>query len=150
MKGAGAFGRADWVRSQLFYTTLSLDLHDGDPAGVDLDSATRQLYQSLLPWSWLGGNRMYASFGHLTGYSSNYYTYLFDKVLALDFFAQFDPKDLLGCDAGARYRKTVLEQGGSRPGREVVRDFLGRDEQFQAFSDWLNDEFQGELLGARS
>jgi len=25
---AGAFGRADWVRSQLYYTTLSLDLHD--------------------------------------------------------------------------------------------------------------------------
>ena len=48
---------------------------------------------------------MYASFGHLTGYSSNYYTYAFDKVIALDFFGQFDPADLLGCDAGARYRK---------------------------------------------
>ena len=32
MKLAGAFGRADWVRSQLYYTTLSLDLHDQDPA----------------------------------------------------------------------------------------------------------------------
>ena len=63
------------------------------------------------------GNRMYASFGHLTGYSSNYYTYAFDKVIALDFFAQFDPADLLGCEAGERYRKTVLEQGGSKPGR---------------------------------
>jgi hypothetical protein len=90
---------------------------------------------------------MYASFGHLTGYSSNYYTYAFDKVIALDFFAQFDPEDLLGCDAGARYRKTVLEQGGSKPGRQMVRDFLGRDEEFSAFSDWLNEEFEGELLG---
>jgi thimet oligopeptidase len=150
MKGAGAFGRADWVRSQLYYTTLSLDLHDGDSAGLDLDRAARQRYQSFLPWSWLEGNRMYASFGHLTGYSSNYYTYLFDKVLALDFFAQFDPRDLLGCAAGARYRKTVLEQGGSKAGRELVRDFLGRDEQFQAFSNWLNEEFQGELPAVRS
>ena len=89
---------------------------------------------------------MYASFGHLTGYSSNYYTYAFDKVIALDFFAQFDPKDLLGCDAGARYRKAVLEQGGSKPGRQMVRDFLGRDEEFSAFSSWLNEEFEGELL----
>ncbi len=86
---------------------------------------------------------MYASFGHLTGYSSNYYTYMFDKVIALDFFAQFDPADLLGCEAGARYRKTVLEQGGSKPGREMVRDFLGRDEEFAAFSKWLNEEFEG-------
>jgi len=148
MKLAGAFGRADWVRSQLYYTTLSLDLHDQDPAGLDLDEITRRLYQSLQPWTWFEGNRMYASFGHLTGYSSNYYTYAFDKVIALDFFAQFDPADLLGCDAGSRYRKAVLEQGGSKPGRQMVRDFLGRDEEFSAFSEWLNEEFEGEVVGA--
>jgi thimet oligopeptidase len=149
MKLAGAFGRADWVRSQLYYTTLSLDLHDQNPAGLDLDLITRQLYQSLQPWTWLEGNRMYASFGHLTGYSSNYYTYAFDKVIALDFFAQFDPADLLGCEAGSRYRKLVLEQGGSKPGRQMVRDFLGRDEEFSAFSKWLNEEFEGDLLAPR-
>ncbi len=145
MKLAGAFGRADWVRSQLYYTTLSLDLHDKDAAGLDLDATTKRLYKSLQPWTWMEGNRMYASFGHLTGYSSNYYTYAFDKVIALDFFAQFDPVDLLGCDAGSKYRKAVLEQGGSKPGREMVRDFLGRDEEFAAFSKWLNEEFEAEL-----
>lgn len=148
MKTAGSFGRADWVRTQLYYTTLSLDLHDQDPAGVDLDEITKRLYTSLVPWMWLDGNRMYASFGHLTGYSSNYYTYAFDKVIALDFFGQFDPADLLGCDAGARYRKLVLERGGSKPGREMVRDFLGRDEEFAAFSKWLNEEFEIQLISA--
>jgi thimet oligopeptidase len=145
MKLAGAFGRADWVRAQLYYTTLSLDLHDQGPAGLDLDATTERLYKTLQPWTWLDGNRMYASFGHLTGYSSNYYTYAFDKVIALDFFAQFDPTDLTGCDAGNRYRKAVLEQGGSKPGRQMVRDFLGRDEEFRAFSDWLNEEFEEKL-----
>jgi thimet oligopeptidase len=150
MKLAGSFGRADWVRAQLYYTTLSLDLHDQDPATIDLDETTKRLYQSLQPWTWIDGNRMYASFGHLTGYSSNYYTYAFDKVIALDFFAQFDPADLLGCQAGAKYRKTVLEQGGSKPGRQMVRDFLGRDEEFTAFSKWLNEEFESELLGVHA
>jgi len=150
MKLAGAFGRADWVRSQLYYTTLSLDLHDRDPEGLDLDAVTKELYEGLQPWTWMEGNRMYASFGHLTGYSSNYYTYAFDKVIALDFFAQFDAADLLGCAAGARYRKTVLEQGGSKPGRQMVRDFLGRDEEFSAFSEWLNEEFEGGLLDESS
>ena len=145
LKRASAFGRADWVRSQLYYTTLSLDLHDQDPAGIDLDTITKQLYESLQPWTWIEGNRMYASFGHLTGYSSNYYTYAFDKVIALDFFGQFDPADLLGGDVGARYRSTVLEQGGSKPGREMVRDFLGRDEEFSAFSRWLNEEFESAI-----
>jgi thimet oligopeptidase len=147
MKRAGAFGRADWVRSQLYYTTLSLDLHDQDPAGLDPDAETHELYKEFQPWTWLEGNRMYASFGHLTGYSSNYYTYMFDKVIALDFFGQFDKEDLLGCEAGARYRKAVLEQGGSKPGREMVRDFLGRDEEFAAFTKWMNEEFEEQGLG---
>jgi thimet oligopeptidase len=141
MKLAGAFGRADGMRTQLYYTTLSLDLHDQDPAGIDLDRITKSLYESLQPWKWIEGNRMYASFGHLMGYSSNYYTYAYDKVIALDFFKQFDPANLLGCEAATSYRKQVIEQGGSRPGRQMVRDFLGRDEEFSAFSDWLNEEF---------
>ena len=141
MKRAGAFGRADWVRTQLYYTTLSLDLHDEAVAAIDPDAMTRRLYEGLLPWRWIDGNRMYASFGHLTGYSSNYYTYAFDKVIALDFFAQFDAANLLGCDAAERYRRLVIEQGGSRPGRAMVRDFLGRDEDFEAFRGWLNEEF---------
>jgi thimet oligopeptidase len=145
MKLAGSFGRADWIRAQLYYTTLSLDLHDHDPAGLDLYETAKSLYLKMQPWTWLDGNRMYASFGHLTGYSSNYYTYMFDKVIALDFFAQFDPDDPLGCDAGTRYRKTVLEQGGSKPGRELVRDFLGREEDFGAFTKWLNEEFEEEV-----
>ena len=145
LKRASSFGRADWVRAQLYYTTLSLDLHDQDPAGIDLDTIAKDLYESFQPWTWREGNRMYASFGHLTGYSSNYYTYAFDKVIALDFFGQFDPKDLLGCEAGARYRKTVLEQGGSKPGRELVRNFLGRSEEFAAFSRWLNEEFESTV-----
>ncbi|MFC5864099.1 M3 family metallopeptidase [Acidicapsa dinghuensis] len=149
MKLAGAFGRADWVRSQLYYTTLSLDLHDQDPAGIDLDRITKSLYESLQPWQWIDGNRMYASFGHLTGYSSNYYTYAFDKVIALDFFAQFDPENLLACPAAAKYRKSVIEQGGSRPGRQMVRDFLGRDEEFEAFRKWLNEEFEATANSGR-
>ena len=123
MRAAGAFGRADWVRTQLYYTTLSLDLHEQDPAAIDLDAKTRELYTSLLPWTWLDGNRMYASFGHLTGYSSNYYTYAFDKVIALDFFAQFDAADLLGCDTGTRYRTAVLEQGAPGPAAKWCATF---------------------------
>ena len=44
MKLAGAFGRADWVRAQLYYTTLSLDLHDQDPA----DARPRRDHQAAL------------------------------------------------------------------------------------------------------
>jgi thimet oligopeptidase len=144
MKRSSAFGRADGMRQQLYYTTLSLDLHDQNPSEIDLDGQIRKLYTRLLPWIWHEGNRMYTSFGYLTGYSSNYYTYAFDKVIALDFFAQFDPAHLLDGDTGMRYRKAVLEQGGSKAGRQMVRDFLGRDEDFGAMMHWLNEEFEAQ------
>jgi thimet oligopeptidase len=142
MNRAGAFGRADWVRSQLFYTTYSLETHRLDPGTLDPDALFRQLYERFLPYAWIEGNRMYASFTHLTGYSSNYYTYLYDKVIALDFFAQFPRHALLDSPAAMRYRKTVLEPGGSMPGKEIVQTFLGRSQSSDAFTQWIGEEFQ--------
>ena len=147
MNQAGAFGRADWVRTQLFYTNYALDVHDRDPdaagAGLDLDALLRADYERFLPYLWIDGNRMYASFTHLCGYSSNYYTYLYDKVIAIDFFNQFDRGALLDDPATMRYRKAVLDRGGSAPGRAMVQSFLGRDESMEAFEEWI-----GEALAA--
>jgi thimet oligopeptidase len=142
MNRAGAFGRADWVRTQLFYTTYSLETHRLDPATLDPDALFRSLYERFLPYEWIEGNRMYASFTHLVGYSSNYYTYLYDKVIALDFFSQFPRNALLDSPESMRYRRTVLEPGGSMPGREIVHHFLGRSQSSDAFTQWVGEEFQ--------
>ena len=142
MNRAGAFGRADWVRTQLLYTTYSLETHRQDPAALDPDALFRTLYARFLPYEWIDGNRMYASFTHLTGYSSNYYTYLYDKVIALDFFSQFPRQALLDSPESMRYRRTVLEPGGSMRGREIVQRFLGRSQSSDAFTNWVGEEFQ--------
>jgi hypothetical protein len=31
----------------------------------------------------------------------------------------------------------------------MVRDFLGRDEEFRAFSEWLNEEFAEEIVAEK-
>ena len=80
---------------------------------------------------------MYAAFTHLVGYTSNYYTYLYDKVMALEFFAEFNLKDLVGGPTAMRYRREVLEPGGSRPARELVQAFLGREVSMQALKGWI-------------
>jgi thimet oligopeptidase len=154
MNQAGAFGRADWVRTQLFYTTYALDVHDrdpgapGEPGALDLDALLKSHYQRFLPYRWIEGNRMYASFTHLCGYSSNYYTYLYDKVIAVDFFNQFDRAALLEDPATMRYRREVLDRGGAAPGRTMVRAFLGRDESMESFEAWTFEAWIGEGLAA--
>lgn len=141
MNRASAFGRADWVRTQLFYTSYALDMHSYHPDGIDPDALLKSDYQRFLPYRWIEGNRMYSAFGHLVGYSSNYYTYLFDKVIALDFFKEFDSDNPLDGPAAMRYRRSVLEPGGSRPGNLLVLDFLGREHSFAAFEHWVGEEF---------
>jgi len=141
MNRASAFGRGNGVRGQLFYTRFSLDLHNVDPETINLDTMMHAGYTAALPYTWVDGNRLYSSFTHLIGYSSNYYTYLFDKVIALDFFQQFDANNLVEGPAALRYRKQVLEPGGSQPGETLVQNFLHRGHSLQGFQAWLTEEF---------
>jgi thimet oligopeptidase len=147
MNRASAFGRADSIRTQLVYTSYSLDTHNIDPETIDLDALLQHEYKRFSPYAWIEGNKMYASFGHLVGYSSNYYTYLFDKAIALDFFAQFDSEDLLEGPAAVRYRKSVLEPGGSKPAAVLVHDFLGRPQSLEPFKAWIAEEFEQPVAG---
>jgi Zn-dependent oligopeptidase len=144
MNRADAFARAAWAQRQLFYSTYALDVHDRPPDTIDLDGLLKSDYTRFYPFQFADGNRFYASFTHLMGYSSNYYTYLLDKVIALDFFSQFDKKDLLGGEAAMRYRKTVLEPGGSKPGTELVKGFLGHPQNLDAFKAWMEEEFRSK------
>ena len=142
MNRASAYGRAGWVQAQLFYSTYSLDVHDRAPDTVDLDALLRSDFTRFYPYPFVEGNRFYASFTHLIGYTSNYYSYVLDKVIALDFFSQFDTKNLVGGETAMRYRKAVLEPGGSKAGTELVQGFLGRPQNLEAFKKWMDEEFR--------
>jgi thimet oligopeptidase len=142
MNRASAYGRAGWVQAQLFYSTYSLDVHDRAPDTVDLDALLRSDFTRFYPYPFVEGNRFYASFTHLIGYTSNYYSYVLDKVIALDFFSQFDTKNLVGGETALRYRKAVLEPGGSKAGTELVQGFLGRPQNLEAFKKWMDEEFR--------
>jgi thimet oligopeptidase len=147
MNRASAFGRADGVRTQLFYTSYSLEVHSQPAQNLDPDALLEQGYKRMMPYEWVDGNRMYASFTHLIGYSSNYYTYMFDKVIALDFFSQFDRSNLLEGPTAMRYRHAILEPGGSKPGVELIEDFLGRRQTMDSFSEWVGEEFPASAGG---
>ncbi|MBZ5580079.1 MAG: Zn-dependent oligopeptidase [Acidobacteriia bacterium] len=140
MNRASAFGRGKWIQGQLFYSNFALDLHNRQPKGLDLDAVQRADYARFSPYTYLS-NHLYASFTHLTGYSSNYYTYLLDKVIALDFFSQFDRANLLEGPTAMRYRTAILAAGGSKPAAELVKDFLGRPQNMDALKAWMNEEF---------
>jgi len=142
MNRASAFGRAGWVGQQLAYTAISYDVYKGKPQDTNPDviaDLAERRYTHTIP---LPGTHTFASFGHLGGYSSAYYTYLWDKVVAEDFFTQFDQKNLLAGEAPMRYRRLVLEPGGSVSANDLVKQFLVRPQNMTALQHWMNEEFE--------
>ncbi len=142
MNRASAFGRGTWVATQTEYTAISYDIYKTKPQDVDPDAICREDTRRYTPFTPTPGTHMYASFGHLGGYSSAYYTYLWDKVIAEDFFMQFDHSNLLAGEAPMRYRHVVLEPGGSMSANDLVKNFLGRPQNMTAFKQWLGEEFE--------
>jgi len=132
------YGKGLFARVQMFYAAMSYYFHVERPA--DLTARMVELQEQYSPWPYLEGTHMFASFGHLGGYSSAYYTYMWSLVIAKDLYSAFDPADLFdgaGTGVAGRYRDRVLAPGGSKDAADLVADFLGRPYTFDAYAAWL-------------
>jgi thimet oligopeptidase len=136
MRAADEFGKGFLARTQMFYAALSYKLHLEVPE--DITARLFELYPEYSLVAPLEGTHFHAGFGHLEGYTSAYYTYMWSLVIAKDLFSAFDRADLLATDVAHRYRDAVLTPGGSKDAADLVADFLGRPYDTEAFSAWLN------------
>jgi len=150
MNRASAFGRGGWVARQNSYSAISYDIYKTKPEAVDLDKVANDDVRRYTLFTPVPDTHQWASFGHLGGYSSAYYTYLWDKVIAEDFFLQFDHKNLLAGDAPMKYRRVVLEPGGSMSANDLVKNFLGRPQNITALRHWMAEEFDGAAGSTKS
>ncbi len=82
----------------------------------------------------LEGTLFPAAWGHpMGGYQAGYYGYVWSKVYAQDMFGRFEKMGLLNPEAGAYYRRKILARGGTMDGMDMVRDYLGREPNMDAF-----------------
>jgi thimet oligopeptidase len=137
LRAGSEFGKALFVRTQLFYAAVSYLLHRDRPD--DRTAAVRDLQQRYDLFDYLDGTHFHAGFGHLAGYTSAYYTYLWSLVIAKDLFSAFDRDDLLAPGVAHAYRDAVLARGGSGDAADLIADFLGRPYTTDAFLRWLED-----------
>jgi thimet oligopeptidase len=139
MRRADEFGKGLQIRQQMFYAKLSLSYYDRDPKQINTDAIAKELRARYTPYKYVEGTHFQASFGHLDGYSAIYYTYMWSLVIAKDFFTQFDEKNMMAPGVAKRYRDVILAQGGSRPADTMVKEFLGRDFNFDGWKRWLEN-----------
>ena len=142
MRAGEDFGKGCFVRTQMFYAALSYRLHVRPVA--DITSFVREVQAAYDLFAYVEGTHFHTSFGHLGGYSSAYYTYMWSLVIAKDLFSAFDRKDLFAPETARRYRDTILAAGGSKDAAELVADFLARPYNIEAFSTWLRESPAGQ------
>lgn len=117
---------------QAYFGILDLLLHD-DSDDRDLDALDREAYEvNELPFP--EGTFFLASFGHVMGgYDAGYYGYLWSRVFGDDMYSRFQEEGVLDPQVGRDYRRVILEQGGTKDADDLLREFLGRAPNNQAF-----------------
>lgn len=120
---------------QVFYGILDFTLNDGyDPDGDNSSTElVMQLQNSITLYPYQKGTHQQASFGHLNGYGAAYYGYKWSEVYAQDMFSIFREKGILDPKTGLRYRKIILEKGGTVDPLDLVKEFLGREPTSDSF-----------------
>ncbi|HEY0772993.1 MAG TPA: M3 family metallopeptidase [Nocardioidaceae bacterium] len=136
MRKAEEFGKGYLARTQMFYAALSYHVHHRVPE--DITAVVREMQGRYDLFGYVPDTHFHASFGHLEGYSSAYYTYMWSLVIAKDLFSAFDHGNLFDAEVAHRYRDRILAAGGSKDAADLVEDFLGRPYTFDAFQAWLN------------
>ena len=79
-------------------------------------------------------NRFQHTFSHIFagGYSAGYYSYKWAEVLSADAFAAFEESGVFNPEIGQRFRREILEAGGSRPAMDSFKAFRGREPSIDA------------------
>jgi Zn-dependent oligopeptidase len=116
---------------QLQYGWWDQEIHRGPQR--NLDDITKQGSSiSLFPPH--EGTFPLASFGHLMGgYDASYYGYMWSEVFGDDMFSRFEEEGVTNPSIGMAYRRDVLEKGGTLDGDQMLRNFLGREPNNEAF-----------------
>ena len=130
---------------QVYYGVLDFTLHDGyNPDGdKSTTDIVAELQNEITFYPYQDGTHMEAAFGHLNGYGAAYYGYKWSEVYAQDMFSIFEEKGIMNAEQGMRYRKIILEKGGTEEPLTLVKEFLGRESNSDAFMrsmglEWRN------------
>lgn len=134
---SAVLGRAGWIRSQLQRASFALKIHRTAGDRNDIDERYQAILRAMSDHAPLRDTHGYPASPHLTGYGPNYYMYLLDKVIAVDFAARFPANDPRAGAAALEYRRDVLEPGATRSATTLVRSFLGRPERVEALVAWM-------------
>ncbi len=131
------YDAGDFLCGQLHLAFSSLNFHK-EGAKKDLARMWLESVKKMRPYIAPSHyNKYFCSFGHLGQYASRYYGYLWSQVFALDLFKYIEQYGLLDRAIGERYINEIIGKGGSEDPADMLRKFLGREPNSDAFFEDL-------------
>lgn len=146
MIAAKNVGKGKDTLRQVFYASLDMAYY-----GPGEKKNTTKLLNELHTMSGfpnMKDGHFQAGFGHLFGYDAGYYGYLWSKVYGDDMFSAFEAAGTLAPEVGMKYRREIYEKGGTLDGKDLARNFLGRESNNKAFLRDLGLEEGAAGVGA--
>ncbi len=123
------FQSAMQMLRQVEFALFDIRLHarggaDATAAVAELDAVRREVAVVSYP----DFNRFAHGFSHIFGggYAAGYYSYKWAEVLSADAFSLFEENGVMDAAAGRRFRKCILEVGGSVDPLDAFIAFRGR------------------------
>ncbi|WP_027814958.1 M3 family metallopeptidase [Paraburkholderia bannensis] len=127
---------------QIVFSMFDMALHvDFDASkGKTVNDLAREINERYHVIAQAPFSRWPNTFSHIFagGYAAGYYSYKWAEVLSADAYAAFEEaaeaakSSVLDPATGTRYRKEILEVGGSRPAMESFKAFRGREPNIDA------------------
>lgn len=126
MIAAKNFGAGGMYLRQDFFAQYDMSLHTADTT-PDTTKLYFELTKKIRGLPLTKGTIPQASFGHIMGgYDAGYYGYLWSEVIAEDFFGEFKKNGIFNPETGLKFRREILEKGGTLDEEKMVENFLGR------------------------
>lgn len=133
MIAAKNFGAGGAYLRQNFFAQYDMTLHTA-PKTLNTTETYVKLTKKIRGLPLTKNTYPQASFGHIMGgYDAGYYGYLWSEVIAEDFFSQFQKQGIFNPEIGLKYRREILEKGGTLDETDLVKNFLGRSEDMGPF-----------------
>jgi oligopeptidase A len=125
---------------QIEFSLYDMLLHSGGAADGDFMGLLQQVRDEVAVLQPPAYSRTPHTFSHIFagGYAAGYYSYKWAEVLSADAYAAFEEAaagnggSTLDVETGRRFRREVLEAGGSRPAMESFKAFRGREPRIDA------------------
>ncbi|GBF50477.1 Zn-dependent oligopeptidase [Leptospira ryugenii] len=134
MVEAKNFQSAMAVVRQLEFAIFDMRIHLDAPDEEGVQKVLDEVRKETAVFTTPSYNKFQNSFSHIFagGYAAGYYSYKWAELLSANAFYKFVDEGIFSESLAEKFRKCILEKGGSESAMKLFRDFYGKDPDIEA------------------